>query len=97
MTSLALLTWVSPLLSPTYLMQVGGQVKFYGMPGGTNTPSWTKLAQTAKKGAQQITVQDDVSGWPVNKYIVVTSTDFFPEQAEVFKILAGGQVNASFC
>ena len=70
-------------------LQVGGQVKFYGMPGGTNTPSWTTLTQTVKRNRFQITVEDDVSGWPVNNYIVVTSTDYFPEQAEVFKILEG--------
>ncbi|CAI5529275.1 unnamed protein product, partial [Closterium sp. Naga37s-1] len=66
---------------------VGGQVDFHGMPGGSSTPSWTKLTSTAQQNDLVITVQDDVSAWPLDAFVVVTSTDYFPDQAEVVGII----------
>ncbi|GJP83999.1 hypothetical protein CLOP_g14094 [Closterium sp. NIES-67] len=53
---------------------VGGQVDFHGMPGGASTPAWVRLARWANKGARQITVDADVSGWPRGGVIAVAST-----------------------
>ncbi|CAI5537597.1 unnamed protein product, partial [Closterium sp. Naga37s-1] len=66
---------------------VGGQVDFHGMPGGSSTPAWTKLTATAQQNDLVITVQDDVSAWPQDAFVVVTSTDYFPDQAEVVGII----------
>ncbi|CAI5458328.1 unnamed protein product, partial [Closterium sp. Yama58-4] len=66
---------------------VGGQVDFHGMPGGSSTPAWTKLTATAQPNDLVITVQDDVSAWPLDAFVVVTSTDYFPDQAEVVGII----------
>ncbi|CAI5972480.1 unnamed protein product [Closterium sp. NIES-65] len=66
---------------------VGGQVDFHGMPGGSSTPAWTKLTGTAQPNDLVITVQDDVSAWPQDAFVVVTSTDYFPDQAEVVGII----------
>ncbi|CAI5492091.1 unnamed protein product, partial [Closterium sp. Naga37s-1] len=66
---------------------VGGQVDFHGMPGGSSTPAWTKLTATAQPNDLVITVQDDVSSWPQDAFVVVTSTDYFPDQAEVVGII----------
>ncbi|GJP59359.1 hypothetical protein CLOP_g11076 [Closterium sp. NIES-67] len=66
---------------------VGGQVDLHGMPGGSSTPAWTKLTATAQPNDLVITVQDDVTAWPLDAFVVVTSTDYFPDQAEVVGII----------
>jgi len=48
---------------------------------GNRQNSWSKLSQTAEKGATSITVLD-ASGWRVGDEIVLASTDFNPRQAE---------------
>ncbi|GJP61604.1 hypothetical protein CLOP_g18747 [Closterium sp. NIES-67] len=68
---------------------VGGQVDLHGMPGGSSTPAWTKLTATAQPNDLVITVQDDVTAWPLDAFVVVTSTDYFPDQAEVVGIIDG--------
>jgi len=45
---------------------MGGYIDFHGMPGGPDTPSWVKLAETADVGQDYIAVDADVSAsWPV--------------------------------
>ena len=48
---------------------------------GTSENSWSKLSQTAERGATHIEVLD-ASGWSVGDEIVLASTDFNPRQAE---------------
>ncbi len=62
---------------------MGGILEVHGEP----RKGWTRLAQTAAKGATQITVLD-ASGWRVGDQIVIASTDFDPRQAEVKTITA---------
>lgn len=82
-------------------LQVGGQVRLYGMPGGRQTPSWVRLSATAYEGTNKIRVAGDVSrSWFVGAAIAVASTDFHYDHAEEFRIRArecpalkpGGQV-----
>jgi cell migration-inducing and hyaluronan-binding protein len=48
---------------------------------GTTEHTWSKLSQTAEKGATSIEVLD-ASGWSAGDVIVLASTDFDPRQAE---------------
>ena len=48
---------------------------------GERTHTWTKLAETAEAGSDQIEVLD-ASEWRVGDQIVLASTDFDPRQAE---------------
>ncbi len=54
---------------------------------GERTHAWTKLADTAKAGADRIEVLD-ASGWRKGDVIVLASTDFDPHQAEKRTIAA---------
>lgn len=65
---------------------MGGYVDFHGMPGGGDTPSWVKLAETAAVGQNFIIVDTDVSAWPLGSKIAVASTGFYHDQAEDFLI-----------
>ncbi|RDI96568.1 transmembrane domain-containing protein [Meiothermus sp. QL-1] len=62
---------------------MGGVLELHGEP----RKGWTKLAQTAPRGATQITVLE-ASGWRVGDRIVLASTDYDPRQAEVRTITA---------
>jgi cell migration-inducing and hyaluronan-binding protein len=59
------------------LMLIGGTLNLHGATDHT----WTKLAQTAEKGATRIEVLD-ASGWRAGDEIVLASTDFDHRQAE---------------
>jgi cell migration-inducing and hyaluronan-binding protein len=59
------------------IMIVGGTLSLHG----DRENAWTKLAETAEKGSDRITVLD-ASGWRVGDEIVLASTDFNPRQAE---------------
>ncbi|CAI7748593.1 unnamed protein product [Closterium sp. NIES-53] len=74
------------LLSPG--PQVGGQVHMHGMPGGSSTPSWCRLAATAQEGDRAILVDRDVTAWPVGFYVGLASTDFYADQIDVAKIVS---------
>lgn len=63
------------------MMIVGGVLSLHG----DREHSWTKLAQTAEKGATRIEVLD-ARGWREGDTIVLASTDFNPRQAEVRQI-----------
>lgn len=52
-------------LGTQLLAVVGGQLSWYGMPGGNSTPSWVRLARTALAGQSRILVDGDVSAWPL--------------------------------
>lgn len=68
-------------------MQVGGQLRLYGMPGGGQTPSWVRLSATAYEGTNKLRVVGDVSkSWFVGAAIAVASTDFHYDHAEEFRI-----------
>ncbi len=54
---------------------------------GERTHAWTKLADTAKAGADRIEVLD-AGGWRKGDVIVLASTDFDPHQAEKRTIAA---------
>src|SRR5690606_5252811 len=59
------------------IMISGGTLNLHG--NITNT--WTKLAETAEKGSNRITVLN-ADQWQVGDEIVLASTDFDPRQAE---------------
>lgn len=59
----------------------GGVLELHGEPRN----GWTRLASTAPRGATQISVQD-AAGWRVGDEIVLASTDYNADQAEVFRI-----------
>lgn len=61
----------------------GGVLELHGEPRN----GWTKLAQTAPRGARQVEVLDATS-WRVGDSIVLASTDFDYLQAEVRRINA---------
>lgn len=44
--------------------------------------AWTKLKKTANKGSTSLTLQGDVSAWPVGGTIAISSTDYEYTQAE---------------
>ncbi|CAI5520036.1 unnamed protein product [Closterium sp. Naga37s-1] len=67
---------------------VGGQVSMHGMPGGSSTPSWCRLAATAQAGDRAIMVDRDVTAWPVGFYVGLASTDFYADQIDTAKIVA---------
>ncbi|MCX7741618.1 MAG: transmembrane domain-containing protein [Meiothermus sp.] len=62
---------------------MGGMLELHGEP----RPGWTKLAQSAPRGAREIAVLN-ASGWRVGDRIVLASTDYDPRQAEVRTIVA---------
>ncbi|CAI5510161.1 unnamed protein product [Closterium sp. Naga37s-1] len=74
---------------------VGGQVRMHGMPGGSSTPSWCRLAATAQAGDTAIIVDRDVSAWPVGFHVGLASTDFYADQIDVAKIVAVTAVGGS--
>lgn len=47
-----------------------------------NQKAWTRLTQTAKKGATSITLSGDVSAWPVGGTVALASTDYDYRQSE---------------
>ncbi len=57
---------------------------------GSNRTSWTRLAQTAAKGARQIKLNAAVD-WKVGEKIVIASSDYHPNHAEeaVIKGISG--------
>lgn len=66
----------------------GGQVSLHGMPGEGGTPSWVKLAETAKQGQNYIILDTDVTGkWPVGGRIAIASTGYYAFEAEEFEIV----------
>ncbi|CAI5515198.1 unnamed protein product [Closterium sp. Naga37s-1] len=66
---------------------VGGQVRMHGMPGGSATPAWCRLAATAQAGDSAIIVDRDVTAWPVGFYVGLASTDFYADQIDVAAIV----------
>lgn len=66
--------------------QVGGQLHLHGMPGGSDTPAWVRINKTAFAGDKTLSVDRDVSAWPIGGDIVVASTDYDHNQAERLKI-----------
>ncbi|MFN0018156.1 MAG: G8 domain-containing protein [Pirellulaceae bacterium] len=64
----------------------GGKMDFHGAP---LSRSWVKLGATAVKGAKEVTLAEEVSGWKVGDKIVVTATDteyrkkFFSEERTI--------------
>ncbi|CAI7901316.1 unnamed protein product, partial [Closterium sp. NIES-53] len=62
--------------------QVGGQVALYGMPGGSNTPSWVRLTETAIASARAIYVDTDVTRWAPGMTIALASTSADLNDAE---------------
>ena len=65
------------------IMLSGGTLNLHG----DTTHTWTKLAETAEAGSDEIEVLD-ASGWEVGDQIVLASTDFNPRQAETRFITA---------
>ncbi|CAI5505675.1 unnamed protein product [Closterium sp. Naga37s-1] len=61
---------------------VGGQVTLYGMPGGSDTPSWVRLTETANPGARAIYVDTDVTRWAPGMTIALASTSADLNDAE---------------
>lgn len=61
----------------------GGVLDLHGEPRN----GWTKLSGSVAAGSNRIIVLDS-SGWRVGDRIVLASTDFNPEQAEVKTITA---------
>ena len=51
------------------LAVIGGQLNLHGMPGGNSTPAWVQLTQTAPVNATNITLDQDVTGWPVGSKV----------------------------
>ncbi len=86
---------------PMTKLQIGGQVRLHGLPGGPDTPSWVRLNRTAQKGDTKIRVNSDVAGkWPVGGKIVLASSDFDRNQAETFTIVEGNldtRSQSGFC
>ena len=60
------------------IMLLGGTLSLHG---DRTTNTWTKLARTAKAGADRIDVLN-ASGWRKGDQIVLASTDYDPHQAE---------------
>jgi hypothetical protein len=56
------------------------------MPGGSDTPAWVRITKTAFVGDTTLSVDQDVSAWPVGGDLVISSTDYDPNQAERLKI-----------
>jgi cell migration-inducing and hyaluronan-binding protein len=59
------------------ILMMGGHLNLHG----DKSNAWTKLSETAEKGATLINVLD-ASGWQVGDEIVLASTDFNPRMAE---------------
>jgi cell migration-inducing and hyaluronan-binding protein len=62
----------------------GGTLDLHGEPRG---PGWTRLAQTASDGTNELVLQEPVS-WRPGDRIVVASTDFDMNQAEEMTVSA---------
>jgi hypothetical protein len=73
----------------TKAIGVYGGLDLHGIP---RQPSWTKLSQTAKAGANQITLSQPVD-WKVNEEIVISTTSYSVFQTETFKITAVSRNN----
>lgn len=65
-----------------YLTVAGGRLELHG----ERRVPWTRLTATAPRGATTLHLENH--DWRVNDAIVVSSTDFRPEQAEELKITA---------
>lgn len=63
----------------------GSRIEIHGNTASKR--SWTHLDATAEKGTNVITVSD-LTRWKVGDSIAITSTDYEPEQAEDFIIIA---------
>ncbi len=63
---------------------VFGGLDLHGIP---RSVAWTRLAQTASAGANQIVVETGVD-WVVGDEIVIASTTISAWQTEIFKISA---------
>ncbi|CAI7745485.1 unnamed protein product [Closterium sp. NIES-53] len=61
---------------------VGGQVQFHGMPGGSDTPSWVRLSETANAGQRYVLVDADVSNWAAGMTVALASTSNNLNEAE---------------
>lgn len=68
----------------TLVVADGGTLRLIGEARAT---SWTKLAQNAPAGANQL-VLEDAAGWRVGERIVIASSDFDAGQTEVRTIVA---------
>jgi hypothetical protein len=68
---------------------IGGKgIGVYGgfdMHGKPRNVSWTKLANSAFRGSNTITLEKSVD-WEANEEIVITTTSYRPTQTETFKI-----------
>ncbi len=63
----------------------GGQIEMHGKP----KKSWTQLAETANSGSgNRIIRLKQAVNWEIDDEIVIASTDYAPENAEVVKITA---------
>ncbi|GJP36650.1 hypothetical protein CLOM_g21134 [Closterium sp. NIES-68] len=65
---------------------VGGQVRLHGMPGGSSTPSWCRLAASARAGDRSIVVDQDVSAWPKGFHVGLSATDFYADEVDAAAI-----------
>ncbi|EGG18934.1 transmembrane protein [Cavenderia fasciculata] len=65
----------------------GGRLELHGYLAYP-IPSWVNLNVTAPAGTSLITLNQDVSGWPVGSQIVVGATDFDYTQSEENVIVA---------
>ncbi|MBB6098633.1 cell migration-inducing and hyaluronan-binding protein [Deinobacterium chartae] len=72
---------------------MGGTLDIHGEARG---PVWTRLAQTAPAGAQEI-VLEGATQWRVGDRIVIASTDFDPAQAEerLIRSVSGNRIGLS--
>jgi hypothetical protein len=57
---------------------------------------WTRLAAPAAAGSASLSVSGAALGWAVGQTVVVTSTTFNPDQAEIRKITGEPQRPALF-
>jgi cysteine-rich repeat protein len=59
-----------------------GVLDMHGRPA----TSWTRLAQTARRGAMDLDLQEAVTGWRRGDQIIVTSTEFDQEETEAMTV-----------
>lgn len=62
-------------------------MRFHGLPGNPNMPTWVRLSRTALESNTTIRVDADLAGlWPIGAQIAVASTDYDRFQTESFII-----------
>eukprot|EP00936_MAST-01D_sp_MAST-1D-sp1_P002737 g2737.t1 len=67
------------------MLVAGGSLELHGVPRAN---SWARLKLAITVGESALEVDDFVGDWRVGEELVVTSTDFDPEQAEIRRIVA---------